>query len=230
MSGQNELILKGETYKHFINAIRSPATRVGYENSLKRYLSYLKLTKIEDLLPHLSNPRYIESQIIDYIMSLRDSGVSYGTIQFLVAPIFTFYQLNDCIINRKKVSRYMGEYRRVIKDEAYSTEQIQKALQNADQRMRMVILLLSCTGARVGSLPSLVFRNLTKLPDYGLYRIVFYERTNNEYYTFTTRECTITGIDTYLQYRQRCGEKISFNEHTQKWEPGDTPLIRQQLM
>jgi integrase len=224
----NELILRGESYKHFINAIRSPATQKCYETSFRRYLIHLKLKEVDDLLQD-TNPRYIESQIIDYIMSLKESGISYATIQFLVAPIFTFYQLNDIILNRKKVSRYLGEYKRAVRDQAYSTEQIQTALQNADQRMRMIILLLASTGCRVGSLPVLTLGNLIKLSNYGLYRITFYEGTNNEYYTFTTKETATTGIDTYLQYRQRCGEKISFNENTQRWEPAYSPLIRQQF-
>jgi integrase len=226
---QKEEQLKGDSYKHFINAIRSPATRKGYKNSIRRYLIYLKLHEADDLLLNQQYPRLIESQIIDYIMSLRHSGISFATIQFLVAPIFTFYQLNDIILNRKKVSRYLGEYKRVVKDQAYSIEQIQTALQNADHRMRMIILLLASTGCRVGSLSALTLGNLTKLPNYGLYRIVFYEGTNNEYYTFTTRECASTGIDTYLQYRQRCGEKISFNKNTCRWEPNDIPLIRLQF-
>jgi hypothetical protein len=227
---KNELILRGESYKHFINAIKSPATRVGYENSIRRYLVHLKLMEVDNLLLNQQYPRLIESQIIDYIMSLRHSGISYATIQFLVTPIFTFYQLNDIILNRKKVSRYLGEYKRVVKkDQAYTTEQIQTALQNADHRMRMIILLLASTGCRIGSLPGLTLGNLSKLPDYGLYRITFYEGTNNEYYTFTTKETATTGIDTYLQYRQRCGEKISFNSGNSKWEPGDIPLIRLQF-
>ena len=230
MSENEQFQLEGETYMHFINAIKSPATRKGYENSLRRYLNHLKIKEVDDLLLH-SNPRYIESQIIDYIMALRNSGISYATIQFLVTPIFTFYQLNDIILNRKKVSRYLGEYKRVVRDQAYSTQQIQTALQHADQRMRMIILILSSTGCRVGSLPGLTLGNLTMLPQnkYGLYRIVFYEGTNNEYYTFTTREAAMTGIDPYLQYRQRCGEKITFNENIQKWEPAVIPLVRPQF-
>lgn len=174
------------------------------------------------------NPRYIESQIIDYIMSLRNNGVSYATIQFLVAPIFTFYQLNDVILNRKKVSRYLGEYKRVVKDGAYTTEQIQQMLQTADFRMRCILMLLSNTGCRIGSLPGLVLGNLTKLPEHGMYKIVFYEGTNNEYYSFLTQEGT-AAINSWISYRQRCGEKISFNESTQKWEPSTTPLIRRQF-
>jgi hypothetical protein len=128
-------LIQGNTYKNFVNAIKSPATRVGYENSLRRYLNYLRLTKLDDLLIHASNPRYIESQVIDYIMSLRESGLAYSTIQFLITAIFTFYQINDITLNKKKVSRYLGECKRVAKDGAYTTEQIQVALQTADARM-----------------------------------------------------------------------------------------------
>jgi integrase len=159
-------------------------------------------------------------------MSLRQDGISYSTIKYLVAPIFTFYQLNDVLLNKKKVFRYLGEFKRVVKDKAYTTEQIRQALQNADQRMRMIILLLASTGCRIGALPALALGNLTKIPDYGLYKITLYEGTNNEYYTFCTKEATQTGIDPYLLYRQRCGEKLSFNRDLNRWEPEDTPLIR----
>jgi integrase len=81
------------------------------------------------------------------------------------------------VLNRKKVNRYFGEYKKVMKDKAYTTEQIQEALQNADQRMRCIILLLASTGCRIGALPSLTLGNLTKLQDYGLYKITFYEGT-----------------------------------------------------
>jgi site-specific recombinase XerD len=221
--------LQGTSYRNFINAISSPATKRGYERSLKRYLNHLKMRNADELLANHQYPRLIESQIIDYIMSLRQADISYATIKYLVSPIFTFYQLNDLLLNKNKVFRYLGEYKKVVKDQAYSTEQIQQALQNADQRMRCIILLLASTGCRIGALPALTLGNLTRLPNYGLYKITFYESTNNEYYNFCTRECAQTGINTYLSYRMRCNEKISFNETTQKWEPDNTPLIRQQF-
>jgi integrase len=159
---QLKVNLEGTTYRNFINAIKSPATKKAYDISFRRYLNHIKQKSPDDLLVN-TNPRYIESQIIDYIMSLRNTGVSYATIQFLVAPIFTFYQLNDVILNRKKVSRYLGEYKRVVKDVAYTTEQIQQMLQTADIRMRTIILILSSTGCRPGALPGVVLGNLTTL-------------------------------------------------------------------
>ena len=187
MNATADLPLHGTCYRNFINAIKSPATKEAYETSLRRYLNHIKQKTPDDLLVHASSPRYIESQIIDYIMSLRNNQVSYATIQFLVAPIFTFYQLNDVVLNRKKVSKYLGEYKRVVKDGVYTTEQIAQMLKSADTRMRLIILLLSSTGARIGSLPGLTLGNLTKIPQYNLYKIVFYEGTNNEYYSFTTQ-------------------------------------------
>jgi hypothetical protein len=167
--------LQGASFMSFINAVKAPATKAAYELSLKRYLNHNKKTSTDDLLVNAQNPRLIESQIIDYIMSLKKSGVLYRTIQFLIAPIFTFYQLNDVLLNRKKVSRYLGEYKRAVNDRAYTSEQLLTALQTADPRMRMILLILSSTGARIGSLPDLVLGNLTKLPAYGLYKIDFYQ-------------------------------------------------------
>jgi integrase len=196
-------------------------------------MNHRKLTDVDSLLEPQSDdikrPKIIETQLIDYVMFLRNDGVGYATIQSLISPIFTFYLLNDVVLNRKKVQRYLGEYKRLVKDKAYTSEQIQTALQSADARMRMIILILSSSGCRIGALPALTLGNLTKikLKDYDLYKVTFYEGTNNEYYSFTTRECARTGIDSYLSYRQRCGEKLSFNQNTNRWEPEDTLLIRQ---
>jgi site-specific recombinase XerD len=213
-------------YDNFVNALRSPETKRVYVNSLKRYMRHVKLTSPDQLFHDRITPKVIEAHLIDYVMSLRQDGIAYATIQHLMAPVFTFYQLNDVIVNRKKVHRYLGERKRVVKDKAYTIEQIGQALQNADQRMRMIILILASTGCRIGALPGLTLGNLTKLPDVGLYKITFYEGTNNEYYSFCTRECASTGIENYLNYRQRCGEKLAFNQSTNSWEPADTPLIR----
>lgn len=202
-----KIFRKSTSYDNFVNAIRSSATKRVYVDSLKRYMKYLQITNVDDLLLHHgieADKKLIESQVIKYVMSLRQDGLSYATMKYLVAPIFTFYQLNDVVLNHKKINRYFGEYKKVVRDTAYTTEQIGQALQNADQRMRCIILLLASTGCRIGAIPSLTLGNLTKIPEYGLYKITFYEGTNNEYYTFCTREAAQIGIDNYLEYRKRC--------------------------
>ena len=147
----SEYISSSQSYQNFINAIRSPATKRVYVNSLKRYMKHLKITDTDELLK-TNVPKVIESHLVDYIISLRKDGVSYAFMKHAVAPIFTFYQLKDILLNRKKIARYFGECKRVTKDKAYNTEQIQQALATADHRMRMIILLLASTGCRLGTI------------------------------------------------------------------------------
>ena len=122
----------------------------------------------------------------------------------------------------------MGEFKRRVKDEAYTNENILQMLQNTDRRMRMCTLIMASTGCRIGALPDLTLGSLTKIPDYGLYKIVFYEGSSSEYYNFTTREATLS-VDNYLNFRKRCGENLSFNTNKSRWEPEDSPLVRLQF-
>jgi CheY-like chemotaxis protein len=133
------------------------------------------ITNVDDLLLNSHNPKLIESQIIDYIMTLREDGLAYATITFLIAPLITFYTLNDVVLNKRKISRYFGEYKKVVKDRAYTAEEIYKALQTADQRMKVIILLMLSTGERIGSLPELTLGNLTKIEDYGIYKVTTFK-------------------------------------------------------
>ena len=97
----------------FVDAIKSPATKTVYINSLKRHMSRLRLTKADELLIHLE-PRLINAQLIDDIISLRQDGLSYYCIKFLVAPFLR--STLEMMSNRKKVFEYLGEYKCVAKD------------------------------------------------------------------------------------------------------------------
>jgi hypothetical protein len=91
--------LQGTSYLNFINAMKSNDTKKGYNGAIRRYMNHLKLKNVDDLLIHAQSPRLIEAQIIDWIMSLRNDNLAYATIKFLIAPIFTYYQLNDVVLN-----------------------------------------------------------------------------------------------------------------------------------
>jgi integrase len=126
--------------------------------------------------------------------------------------------MNDIVLNRKKINMYLGEFIRKQKDRAYTTEEIHKLLDFCDERSKALVLLLASTGVRIGSVPGLKLKHLSKIVEYQLYKIVIYEGTKEEYYCFTTPEAA-TAIDTYLNYRTRLGEKLTDN----------SPLFREQF-
>lgn len=140
-----------------------------------------------------------------------------AAISNYVKPVISFCKINDIMVNTRKISKFMPPRVRTKKTFAYSHEQIQKLLDIADERMRAVILLLCSTGCRIGSLPVLNVCSLEKVKD--LYKITIYENEPEEYTVFCTSECRTSGIEPYLQMRERFGEVLT----------KDSPLIREQF-
>jgi integrase len=207
----------GLLYDNFTNSIKSNVTKNRYVYCLNRYIKFLGYdnnktgSRIDDDML-LQQPKVVESNIIRYLVWLKqDQKLSAVSINLYLSAVLHFYAMNDIILNRKKLSMYVGDYIRPNKDRAYTTAEIQKLLEFCDERAKALVLLLSSTGIRIGAIPSLQLRHLKKIPEYsGLYRITIYEGTKEEHFTFTTPEAA-AAIDVYLDYRVRAGEKLTDN-------------------
>ena len=132
---------------------------------------------------------------------MKKEGKQSTAIENYVKPVILYYKMNDVILNTRKVNRIMPEKRRIKKDRAYYDSEISKMLEIADERMRVVILLLSSSGIRIGAIQSIRLRNLKDN------RLTVYENDKEEYITFITPECK-KAIDDYLDMRLRYGEKL----------------------
>jgi integrase len=183
------------------------------------YIKFRQSEILENLLAE--NSRSTEASIMSYVVRLKnEQGLSYAARNTILSSIKHFYRMNDVeMINWYKVAKVLGENnRRVLNKRPYTREEIQKMLAIADLRMRMVILLLASTGMGIGALNNIVLRNIQRIPEYSSHRITIYEGSGEEYYTFCTPECSLA-IDSYLQYRERCGEKLA----------PSSPLIRKEF-
>jgi integrase/recombinase XerD len=208
--------LGGAEYDIFIDSIRSPQTRTQYSYAILQYLRFHKLTSPSELM-FSGDIKVIERSLINYAMDMR-KRVSYSTRANYCSAVIAFYAMNDVLLNRKKIYKYLGEYEKVHRDRAYTTEEIAKLLHFCDQRLKAIVLFLASSGSRLGSLPTLRVGNLVPISEYKLYKITIYESSREEYYTFCTPEAR-RAIDEYLQFRERCGEKLG----------PDSPLFREQF-
>ena len=212
INNQQELITSTASkiaFSNFINAIKSPETKEKYSYNFLKYTEYLKIER--DNISHLLQieVRIIQSDIIEYIMKLRDKGYSYSSISGKLAAIFLFYDMNDIILNKKKISRYVGEHEKTVNDRAYTREEIRKIIDACDLKYKVVVLLMACTDCRIGAIPNLRLSGLKYLEDCNLYQITYYEHSKKDaYYSFCTPECA-KYINEYLQHRKRCGEKLN---------------------
>jgi integrase len=197
-----------DAYQNFINSLKSPNTRRTYQKGLSLYFRYKGIKDANQLLK--DDNKLMQADIIDYITCPMVGNLSYSTKHF--------YEMNDVVVNWKKIGKYLGEDERVVLDRAYSREEIQTLLSNADLRGKVILLLLGSAGLRIGALSSLSLRNLRRIEQHDIYEITIYEKTRSQYTTYCTPECASV-IDSYLDFRKRHGEKLNPN----------TPLLREQF-
>ena len=127
-----------QAYLNFVNSIHSPETRYQYEYALRRYMKHLKITKVGGLLIDADQPRLIEARIIDFIVLLRGPphSLNRSTLNLYLAGILSFYAMNDVVLNKTKIGKYLGDRTRSHKDRAYTTEEIGRALNVCDERIK----------------------------------------------------------------------------------------------
>lgn len=167
-----------------------------------------------NLADFLSLPsKDIEKLVINYITNLNARGLSHGYINLSMSAIFHLTDMNDILLNKRKIGKFQGEDRKMNKDRGYSHEEIKLLANTGSYRFRALVLLLPSTGARLGSIPSLLCRHLERKGD--VYKVTLYENTKEEAYCFTTPEAA-TAIDQYPDYSRRASETITAN----------SPLIR----
>ena len=182
-------------------------------------MKYCKVSDVSNLLLMSIDPKLIQSTVIDYLIYLKESrSLAPKTRRFHSSVIRHFYDMNDVVLNWKKINSFIGEDMKVTRDRPYTHEEIKRLLEKCAERERVVILLMTSTGMREGAIHTLKMRNLTKIEKYNIYQIIVYEGAKEEYITFCTPECT-KAINDYLDYRKRYREKITKN----------SPLIREQF-
>ena len=161
-------------------------------------MNHLKIGNPDELLIHQENPKIVQDQIIEYLIQLKNPphSLRYATRSQYLAAIMTFYDLNEVVLNKKKIYRYLGEEERPIENRGYTTEEISKMLEACDERARAIILLLSSTGVRIRAIIDLKLEDLVKNTEFGLYQVRVYSDSNQRYLTFTTPEAA-KAIDVY---------------------------------
>jgi integrase len=152
----------GQPYLNFINSLKSKETKREYRYALLSFVKHYDIT-LQGLL--ILGPREIEQMISTYITNMNARGLSYGYMNLVMAAIFHFFDMNDILLNKRKVSKFLAESKRSNKDRAYTDEEIKSLVDTGDFRFRALILLLASTGVRIGCIPSLLVRHLDKKGD-----------------------------------------------------------------
>jgi integrase len=206
-----EVRFEGESVREFLKGFRSEATRESYTKKLRYFLEYVGVGPDELLERTKRDPRWAEHLIIDYVEARRNQ-VSGSTISQVRDALKHFYAMNDFEngINWSKITRMMPWARKIGSDRAPTMEEVRKIVDNADLRMKCIILLLCSSGIRVGAIDYLTWRDVEPIIEAGEVvsaRLIVYRGDSEEYQTFITPECYRALLD-YRRRREAIVEKV----------------------
>jgi hypothetical protein len=86
-------------------------------------MCFLKCADYQSLLQ--LEHRKLEGIIRDYIIHIRqDRKLSPASVSLYIAAVAHFLNMNDVVINWKKIKKYKGKHRTVVEDRPYGREEI----------------------------------------------------------------------------------------------------------
>src|SRR5919106_1628124 len=150
--------LVGRSYDLFKNAIRSGKSLQLYKQFLYHFCEFIEMTTEVIVSRYNSNENAKESiklehMVEDYAMLLqsrvRERKISAQTCKVAISPIKLLCEMNDIILNFKKIRKLLPRGNNSAVDEAYSRDQIKRMLEFADLRTKIPILFMASSGMEV---------------------------------------------------------------------------------
>jgi hypothetical protein len=222
-------VLEVEPLREFEDALPNLLTRKKYE---KRLDIFLRFTKVEgkDVKERArsfvklakSDPQSATILINDYMRSQRERAerkeISEATLPGYFKPIRLLLEMNDVVLNWKKISRRIPQGSHFAHDRPPLPEEVKIILGYPDRRMRPAVLAMVSSGIRVGAFDYLNVGHIEPIETDGevrAARMKVYAGEKEEYSTFISGEA-YRAISEYLAYRKSVGERVG----------SDSPLIR----
>jgi integrase len=223
-------------FRNFMVSLRTDSTRESYSYYFYRFLKhnpkYASLT-LDEILK--VRPKEVEKDIIETIIKMKEEEcLSSSSTNLLAASLIHFFSINDVLLNRKKISKFIGEQQNKFEYRSYTHEEISKLLSILDERGKAAVLLMASTGMRVGGLAEIRLKHIQRcyIDDFKenyVYKIIVYgSSSRHKYTTFCSPEAA-NALDEYLNMRKRYGENLKQDPETGNWSPGETPVIIRQF-
>ncbi len=194
-------------FEAFIASLRSEATRVTYESSIKKVLgpdpdSFLSL-----------DPAKAKELLVGYIIASRDKFTG-ATISNRVSNVKAFCEEYGYNLDWKIIRRKVPPVRYVGVDRAPTVEEVRKVLEGQDNRLAFIVLAMASGGFRVGAWSWLKVGHLL-LRESGVGAITIYRGEPEEYVTLVSPEAA-EAWRRYRAERELVGEKVN----------PESPLVR----
>jgi hypothetical protein len=193
-----------------------------------------------------NGPQWAQEQIMMYMDSVKrrvkqnnrsDSSrktgeIAAGTVKNFIQPIKLFYEAHDLPpINWKRIFKALPKGRRASNDRAPAKEEIRKAIQAKDRRVKPIVLVMCSSGIRLGAWDYRRWKHVipqkNEKGEIVSAKLIVYAEEHDEYYSFITPEAYNALLD-YMDFRALHGEKITPQSWLMRnvWQTADVKINR----
>ena len=226
----------------FLAGLKTQATKDNYMGNLEYFKKWLDVETFQDIID--LEPKQLQRKVEEYILYRRKINHP-NSVGGYYHPIQTFLEMNDVLINFKKMRRLLPAKQKTAVERGWNEDEIRQMLKVCGTALQhAVIHFENGSGGRVGIFNDLKMKHIFLIvdekltpfekwmPDMDLNNasmgIVGYADEKEEYYTYLPPEGT--GIFfTYVRKRIADGEKITKESPAfrQVYKFGGQPVIPQ---
>jgi hypothetical protein len=206
----------------FMYALKAAESRRQYPRRFKIFLDYLRLEgTLEEqakqfLVKTMENHQWAEEALIGFISyeleRVKKREISECTIPNYYRATKLFCEMNDIILNWKKIARGLPRAGKAANDRAPTAEEIQKLVGYPDRRIKPIVYTMVSSGIRIGAWDYLQWKHITPLPndkgEISAAKFVVYAGDREEYYSFITPEA-YSSLKDWMDFRASYGEIIT---------------------
>jgi integrase len=188
----------------------SDLTKYNYRFRIDQYLRWIGKDPDTFVRETANDPKAFEKQFIAFLGE-EGRGKRPTTVAFIRDSLKKFLEINRVGgIDWRYISEFVPQRKRYGDDRAPTVEEIRRLLSAADLRMRCLILFLASSGARIGSIRYLRWRDISPVKTSDgleLARVVIYRGEPEQYATFVTPEAYSQLLE-YQRMRTGLGERV----------------------
>jgi integrase len=161
-------------------------------------------------------PPWAQDSLIRF-MTLQRERVWRGEISESTIPNYykatkLFCEMNDIVLNWKKILCGLPRVKQAANDRAPTLEEIQKLVEFPDRRIKPIIYTMASSGIRIGSWEYLRWKHIEPIRndqgDVIAARLTVYADEREQYFCFITPEAVSSLIE-WMEFRASYGEKIT---------------------
>lgn len=187
-------------------------TKENYILRIRAYLRRVEKSPDEFVRDVKRHPKKFEEDFVKFIGDVSKSSAP-STTAFWRDSLRRFLEINRVTgVDWNYINQFLPKVTKSGQDRAPTLEEIRKIVSIADLRTKCLILFLSSSGARIGSVEYLHWRDVQEVEWEGmkLARVIIYRGEPEEYSTFVTPEC-YESLLRYRETREKVGEKIELS-------------------